>query len=216
MYDVLGPAERELAGRVVVNLSSDTPERTREAAAWLVERGAELLVGGIMAPAEMVGAEAAYVFYSGRRATFDAYEPTLRVIGRADHRGEDPGLAQLYYQAQLSLFLTSLAAYLHATALVGSAGVSAAEFLPYAVDNVNGLSYYLGAAARDIDTGRYPGEGANVTMMGASADHIMGASLSAGIDAGLPEAVKSLYDRAIGAGHGRDSWTSVVEVVRKG
>jgi 3-hydroxyisobutyrate dehydrogenase-like beta-hydroxyacid dehydrogenase len=216
MYDVLAPAEGELAGRVIVNLSSDTPERTREAAAWLAERGAELLAGGIMVPAELVGAEAAYVFYSGRRATFDTYEPTLRVIGRPDHRGEDPGLAQLYYQAQLSLFLTSLAAYLHATALVGAAGVSAAEFLPYAVDNVSALSYYLGDAARDIDTGRYPGEGGNVTMMGATAEHIVGSSLSAGIDAALPSAVKSLYDRAIAAGHGRDSWTSLIEVVRKG
>ena len=29
----------------------------------------------------------------------------------------------------------------------------------------------------------------------------------------LPEAVKSLYDRAIAAGHGRDNWTSLYEVV---
>ncbi|HEY4418664.1 MAG TPA: NAD(P)-binding domain-containing protein [Pseudonocardia sp.] len=216
MYDVLKPAEGELTGRVIVNLSSDTPERTREAAAWLAERGAELLVGGVMVPEEMVGTDAAYVFYSGRRSTFDAHEPTLRVIGRADHRGEDSGLAQLYYQAQLSLFLTSLAAYLHATALVGSAGVSAAEFLPYAVDNVEGLAYFLGDAAREIDAGRYPGDGANVTMMGATADHIVGSSLRAGIDAGLPAAVKSLYDRGVAAGHGRDSWTSLIEVVRKG
>jgi hypothetical protein len=28
--------------------------------------------------------------------------------------------------------------------------------------------------------------------------------------------VKSLYDRAIAAGHGRDSWTSLIEVVREG
>jgi 3-hydroxyisobutyrate dehydrogenase-like beta-hydroxyacid dehydrogenase len=216
LYDVLKPAEGELAGRVIVNLSSDTPERTREADAWLAERGAELLVGGIMVPAEMVGTDAAYVFYSGRQSTFDAHEPTLRVIGRADYRGADPALAQLYYQAQLSLFLTSLAAYLHATALVGSAGVSAAEFLPYAVDNANGLAYFLDEAARDVQAGRYPGDGADVTMMRASADHVLGASVDAGIDACLPAAVKSLYDRAVAAGHGRDSWTSLIEVVRKG
>jgi 3-hydroxyisobutyrate dehydrogenase-like beta-hydroxyacid dehydrogenase len=215
MYDVLGQAEPELAGRVVVNLSSDTPDRTREAAAWLAERGAELLTGGIMVPEELVGTEAAYVFYSGPRATFDAHEPALRVIGRPDHRGEDPGLAQLYYQAQLSLFLTSLAAYLYATALVGSAGVSATEFLPYAVDNANSLSMYLADAAREIDAGRYPGDQANVTMMGASADHIVGTARSTGVEAGLPVAVKELYDRAVAAGHGKDGWPSLYEVIRK-
>ena len=94
--------------------------------------------------------------------------------------------------------------------------MSAAEFLPYAVDNVNGLAYFIGEAARDVEAGRYPGDGADVTMMRASADHVLGASVDAGIDVGIPAAVKSLYDRAIAAGHGRDSWTSLIEVVRKG
>jgi 3-hydroxyisobutyrate dehydrogenase-like beta-hydroxyacid dehydrogenase len=215
MYDILGQADGALTGRVIVNLSSDTPERTRDAAAYLAERGAELLVGGIMVPAELVGEDGAYVFYSGSRATFDAHEQTLRVIGRPDHRGEDPGLAQLYYQAQLDVFLTALTAYLHATALVGSAGVSATEFLPYAVENLDSLSSYLAGGARKIDEGRYPGELANVTMMGATADHIVGASRSAGIDVDLPAAVKAQYDRAIAAGHGKDGWPSLFEVIRK-
>jgi hypothetical protein len=31
----------------------------------------------------------------------------------------------------------------------------------------------------------------------------------------LPDAVKSLYDRAITRGHGRGGWTSLIEVIRK-
>src|SRR5690606_19618343 len=99
MYDILGRAEEALTGRVVANLSSDSPQRTREAAEWLAERGAQLLAGGVMVPAPMVGEEGAYVFYSGPRAVFEAHESTLAVIGRPDYRGEDPALAQLYYQA---------------------------------------------------------------------------------------------------------------------
>lgn len=213
MYDLLGTAEDSLKGRVVVNLSSDTPERTREAAEWLAERGAELLVGGVMVPSVLVGKEGSYVFYSGPQAVFDTYQSTLAVIGKPDYRGEDHALAQLFYQAQLDIFLTSLSAYLHATALVGSAGVSAETFLPYAVDNFNTISFYLADAARNIDSGDHPGDLANVTMMGATADHIAGASAAAGIDAGLPDAVKALYDSAIARGHGRDSWTSLFEVI---
>ncbi|MBV8933960.1 MAG: NAD(P)-dependent oxidoreductase, partial [Kutzneria sp.] len=37
MYDILGDAGQALAGRIVVNLSSDTPEETRKAATWLTE-----------------------------------------------------------------------------------------------------------------------------------------------------------------------------------
>lgn len=39
MYDVLGPVE-DLSGTVLVNLSSDSPETTRAAAAWAARRGA--------------------------------------------------------------------------------------------------------------------------------------------------------------------------------
>jgi 3-hydroxyisobutyrate dehydrogenase-like beta-hydroxyacid dehydrogenase len=215
MYDVLGPAEDVLTGRTVVNLSSDTPARTREAAAWLADRGATLLAGGIMVPAPLVGADAAYVFYSGPRPVFDAHREVLAVIGRPDYRGEDHGLAQLYYQAQLDIFLTSLSAYLHATALLASAGVSAETFLPYAVDNFDMVSSYLADAARNIDKGDHPGELASATMMGATADHILGASRDAGIDTGLPSAVKAHYDRAIAAGRGADSWTTLFESIKR-
>ncbi len=136
------------------------------------------------------------------------------MIGRPDYRGEDPGLAQLYYQAQLDIFLTCLSAYLHATALIGTAGVTAEDFLPYAIDNFDSLSSYLPAAARMIDEGRYPGDLANVTMMGATAGHIVEASRSAGVDLALPTAVKQYYDHAIAAGRGGEDFSSLIEVIR--
>ncbi|WNV87795.1 NAD(P)-binding domain-containing protein [Umezawaea sp. Da 62-37] len=214
MYDLLDPVGEALAGKVVVNLSSDTPRRSREAATWLAERKATLLVGGIMVPAPLVGTDAAYVFYSGPRPTFDAHEPTLRLIGKPDYRGDNHALAQLFYQAQLDIFLTSLSAYLHATALLKSAGVPATTFRPYAAALFDGMASYLDqAAAVAVDQGQHPGALATVLMMGATADHVVGASEDAGIDTALPAAVKSHYDQAIAAGHGTDSWTSLYEVI---
>jgi 3-hydroxyisobutyrate dehydrogenase-like beta-hydroxyacid dehydrogenase len=216
MYDILGPAEAALRGRVVVNLSSDSPGRTRAAAGWLSERGAELVVGGVMVPAELVGRPEAKVFYSGPAAAFEAHVETLRVLGQPDYRGADPALAQLYYQALLDIFLTYLAAYTHATALVGAAGVDAATFLPYATQFSDTLSYYISGTAGAFDRSAHPGGRANAAMMGATADHIVAASTEAGIDAALPLAVKSLYDRTIAAGRGKESWTATIEVIRPG
>jgi 3-hydroxyisobutyrate dehydrogenase-like beta-hydroxyacid dehydrogenase len=215
MYDILGQAEDVLAGRVVANLSSDSPQKTREAAEWLAERGAQLLAGGVMVPPPMVGEEGAYVFYSGPREVFDAHEPALRVLGRPDYRGADPALAQLFYQSLLAVFLTALAAELQAAALVGSAGVSAKELAPYVRETLELAAVYADETARDVDTRTYPGDLSTATMMGATADHIVAASTAAGLDTVLPEAVKSLYDRAIAAGHGSDNWTSLYEVVAR-
>lgn len=214
MYDILGKAEEALAGKVIVNLSSDTPEKTREAADWVKARGGQFLAGGVMVPAPLVGKEEAYVFYSGPTDVFEKYRDILALIGRPDFLGEDVRLAQLFYQAQLDIFLNSLSVFLHASALIRSAGVPVEKFLPYAKDLFATMDFYLDAAAEQVEKGEHPGDEADVTMMGATADHIVQASRDAGIDVVLPEAIKSHYDRAIAAGHGRSSWTSLFEVIK--
>ncbi|MCO1659652.1 NAD(P)-dependent oxidoreductase [Pseudonocardia humida] len=214
MYDILSGHEDALAGRTVVNLSSDTPDRTREAARWFTERGARLLVGGIMVPAEVVGTPDAFVYYSGPREVLDAHAAALGVIGRPEYLGADPGLAQLYYQAVIHCFLSALAAFLHASAMVATAGVSAKEFLPHAVAMADSISSYLPEAAGEFDARDYPGEQASVAMMGAGAEHVLETSRAAGVDTTLPEAVASLYRRAVAAGHGARGWTVLSEVVR--
>jgi 3-hydroxyisobutyrate dehydrogenase-like beta-hydroxyacid dehydrogenase len=218
-YEVLGSAAGDglLAGKVLVNLSSDTPDVTREASAWAERHGARFLTGGVMVPAPVVGTPGAYVFYSGPREAFEVHEPTLRKIGEPRYLGADPGLAQLFYQAHLDVFLTALSGLLHATALIRAAGASAGDFMPDALATLTEIPAMVGDGAelaRRIEAGEHPGELSTATMMGATADHIMRTSETAGVDLELPRAVKSHYDRAIAAGHGGDDWTSLFEVIK--
>jgi 3-hydroxyisobutyrate dehydrogenase-like beta-hydroxyacid dehydrogenase len=223
MYEIFGPmvdagGDDAFAGKVIVNLSSDTPETTRKASEWASASGARFVAGGIMVPAPMVSTEAAYVYYSGHRDAFDAHEPTLRKIGAPKYLGEDPRLAQLFYQAQLTVFLTALSGLLQGAALVEAAGVPVAKFLPEAIGTLAGIPAMLegGRATADaLASGVHPGDLSTVLMMGATADHIVGASDAAGIDLALPLAVKSQYDRAITAGYGRDNWTSLFEIIKR-
>lgn len=217
MYDILGGATAELAGRTIVNLSSDTPDRAREAAAWAASHRAKFLTGGVMVPAEMVGTEAAYVYYSGPTEVLEAHRPALARIGTVRHLGEDAGLAQLMYLAHLDVFLTSLSALLHATALLGSAGMPAAEAVPELMSTLTGIPAMIeagGDIGAQIDAGEHPGHLSTVTMMGATADHITDTSETAGVDLALPRAVQAHYRRAIADGHGKDNWTRIVDGIR--
>lgn len=217
MYDILGPVAGQLAGKVLVNLSSDTPDASRAAAAWAAGRGAEFVTGGVMVPPPAVGTAEAYVFYSGPAAVFAAHEPVLRLIGSPKYLGADHGLAQLLYQANLDVFLTALSGLLHATALVTAAGVPAADFLPGALDTLTGIPAMIEDVpelARRLETGEHPGDLSTALMMGATAAHVLDTSASLGVDTALPGAVKSHYDRAIAAGHGKENWTALYEVIR--
>jgi 3-hydroxyisobutyrate dehydrogenase-like beta-hydroxyacid dehydrogenase len=217
MYDILGSATEALAGRTIVNLSSDSPDRTREGAAWAAEHGAQFLTGGVMVPAPMVGTEAAYVYYSGPAEVLEADHETLATIGAPRYLGNDPGLAQLMYQANLDVFLTALASLLHATALLESGGIPASRAMPELVQTLVGTPEMLTAGENpgvQIEAGEHPGHLSTVTMMGATADHIVAASEAVGVDTGLPAAVQAYYTWARENGHGSDNWTRIIDAMR--
>lgn len=215
MYDILGGATASLRGRTLVNLSSDTPAATRDAAAWARSHGASFLSGGVMVPAPMIGTERAYVYYSGDEEAFGAHQATLARIGGTRFLGADPGRAQLMYQAHLDVFLTTLSGFAHATALVGTAGITAEDFLPEVLQLFHAIPDMIapdgmGSLGARIDAGEHPGEGSNVIMMGATAGHILEASRSVGVDTALPAAVLEHYRRAIADGGGTDGWTRII------
>ncbi|WP_328496737.1 NAD(P)-binding domain-containing protein [Streptomyces sp. NBC_00414] len=219
MYDILDGATGSLAGRTLGNMSSDTPDRTREAAAWAAGHGAAFLTGGVMVPAPMVGTAAAHVYYSGPGEVLESRLAALTPLGTPKYLGEDPGLAQLMYQAQLAVFLTTLSALMHATAMLGSAGVKAGEALPELLSSADSIGAILRAGEEHpgaaLDAGEHPGDLSTITMMGATADHIVETSRSLGLDPALPLAVRAHYRRAIEDGHGGDNWTRVIDGIRE-
>lgn len=217
MYDILEPATAALAGRTLVNLSSDSPDRTREGAAWAEKHGARFLTGGVMNPAPMVGTDAAYVYYSGPADVLEAHRDTLGTIGAPRYLGEDAGLAQLMYQANLDVFLTALAGLMHATALLESAGMRPTAALPELLQTLTGTPEMLDAGedtAAQLEAGEHPGHLSTVTMMGATADHVVAASEAVGVDTGLPAAVRAYYTWAREHGHGGDNWTRIIDAMR--
>ncbi|WP_050800106.1 NAD(P)-dependent oxidoreductase [Streptomyces himastatinicus] len=218
MYDILGDAAGSLTGRTLVNLSSDTPDRTREASAWAAGHGATFLTGGVMVPAPMVGTEASYIYYSGPDEALERHRAALALLGAPKYLGDDPGLAQMMYQAQLALFLTTLSGLMHATAMLGSAGMKAQEVLPELLSLTDSVSAIVAAGEETpgaaLDAGEHPGALSTVTMMGATSDHIVETSASLGLDLALPEAVQAHYRRAIDDGHGGDNWTRIIDGIR--
>ncbi|MCO6694637.1 MULTISPECIES: NAD(P)-dependent oxidoreductase [Streptomyces] len=218
MYDILTDATAALSGRTLVNLSSDTPDRSREAATWAAGHGAAFLTGGVMNPAPMVGTDAAYVYYSGDEGVLTRHRAALAVIGTPKYLGTDPGLAQLMYQAHLTVFLTALSGLMHATALLGTAGITAEQALPELFLTADTIGAMMTAGedrpGAALDAGEHPGDLSTVTMMGATADHILETSATLGLDLALPRTILGHYRRAVEDGHGGDNWTRIIDGMR--
>ena len=182
----------DLTGRVLVNLSSDSPDRLRTASQSVAERGGTLVTGGIMVPPPGIGQPSAYVFYSGPHEVVEAHRETLEALGRADYMGADPGLAMLYYQAMLNMFWTTLVSYFYSAALVGTAGISAEDLRPYAAALLADLTDegpmgFLKILTAEIERGVYPGAENNLHMQAVGSEHVVHAFEQVGLDTGMPQ-----------------------------
>ncbi|MFF0483704.1 NAD(P)-dependent oxidoreductase [Streptomyces sp. NPDC004435] len=216
VYATLTPAETALTGRVLVNLSSDTPEKARAAARWAAERGAVQLTGGVTVPPSGIGKAESSTFYSGPREVFDRHRTALEVItGRADHQGEDPGLAALMYQIGMVMFWTSMLSFWQAVALADANGLKAADILPHAVETAHSLPGFFSFYAERVDAGVHTGDVDRLAMGTASVEHVLHTHADAGVGTALPAAVVELFRRGMDAGHAADSFSSLVELLKK-
>ncbi|WP_406422114.1 NAD(P)-dependent oxidoreductase [Streptomyces sp. NBC_00842] len=213
-HTILAPLTDALAGRVLVNLTSDTPDRARAAAAWADAHSLDYLEGAIMVPIEVIGTPGALIFYAGSQRAYDRYGTVLKALGaNAPFLGQDHALAAAYDMAMLDFFYGSMAGLVHAFALARAENIPAAALAPYLQTIVNILPPIVTGTAADIDARKYDGVGANLAMMTASVDHLLHAARDKGLDTSQLRAIKSVSDRAIAQGPGADSWASTVEAL---
>ncbi|MFC9996503.1 NAD(P)-dependent oxidoreductase [Nocardia sp. NPDC127526] len=213
MYDVLGQAPHRLSGRVIVNLSSDTPDNTRRGAAWVRAHGGQFLAGGVMAQPEGLGGPAAFIFYSGPQQAYDAHAERLAHLSAPEYLGAEDGLAQLYYQAVYAMFLPNLLAYEQALAMIDRSGEPIDRFVPYAQRAMGDTApFYAGVAALAAAGGFT--DPAHLRMMDAGARHVVETSEALGVDATLLHAARVFGSKALRANAQGDQRASTYAILR--
>ncbi|QKW08217.1 NAD(P)-dependent oxidoreductase [Streptomyces sp. NA04227] len=216
LYSVLDPAASALAGKALVNLTSGAPEQAHEAVTWARRHGVDYLDGAIMTTPPGVGSPEMMFLYSGSPTLFETHRPTLAALGDPLFLGTDPGLASLYDAALLGLMWSTMTGWLHGTALVGADRTPATEFTLVAVRWLTAVAGFLTTYAPQVDAGRYPGDDATVDIQITAIGHLIHAAANRGVDNALPELLRTAMRKAKAAGHGSDSFASVIEVLRGG
>ncbi|WP_328426662.1 NAD(P)-dependent oxidoreductase [Streptomyces sp. NBC_00443] len=203
-----------LKGRTVVNLTADTPARARDTAAWAAAHGIRYLDGAIMTPTTTIGTSDAVPLHSGPEDLYREHRPVLDALGGTHtHLGEDIGRAAAYDVALLDIFWTAMSGYAHALAVARAEGITARELAPFAQGIGAILPPLFEGLAGDVDDGTYSGELNPVTSAVSSMAHIVQASESHGIDAGVMRAAEGQARRVIGLGHGTDGFIRVTELL---
>lgn len=219
MDDLLNPLTAELKGKVLVNLTTGTPEGARRTAEWAAEHGINYLDGAIMAIPPMIGTPDALIFYGGEKAVFDAHEPLLKQLGgHTTYLSADTGVPLLYDLALLTMMYGAWYSYFHAIALLSTANVSATEFLPYVTNWLKHLIVPLLAdpnTARALDEGDYSTDVSNMLVNQLALDNIVRSSRELGISPDWLVPIQAIAKKKVEEGHGADAFSRVFDELKK-
>lgn len=212
--EVLDPLAADLAGRVLVNLTTTSPAEARELAVWSAARGADHLDGGILAVPAMIGQEGASILYSGgSEAIFARCRPLFDKWATSTYLGPDPGMASLYDLALLAGMYVMFAGFMHGAAMVAPAGVTASDFAAMSGPWLAAMTTGLPGFAEVIDGGDYTVAGQQ-SLLFSDLKTIVAASTGQGISTEVIDMVQRLIQRQIEAGHGGDGFARIIESIR--
>jgi 3-hydroxyisobutyrate dehydrogenase-like beta-hydroxyacid dehydrogenase len=213
VHEVLDPVADLLAGRTLVNVTTTTPDQSREIAGWAAAHGVVYLDGGIMAVPDMIGRPGSSVLYSGSATAFERHRPLLDLWGESAYFGEDAGLASLYDLALLSGMYVMFAGFLHGAAMVADAGVTATEFAGRAAPWLAAMTGGFAGFAAVVDGGDYTVPGQQSLEFSDLGD-MLDASAARGISTEVVGVVQDLIRRQVDAGHGKEGFARIYESIK--
>ena len=210
----LEPEAGGLAGRSIVNLTTGTPGDARAMAEWAAEHRIAYLDGGIMAIPPMIGTPEAMLLYSGASVVYETHRDALELLGSAHYFGEDAGMAALQDLALLAAMYAMFAGAYQAYAMIGSAGVKAADFSESLGHWLRAMSGLFAGAASMIDSGDYATDVQDLEFTRTALDTIIRASSEAAVGHSVMDSVRELVQRQIADGRGHEHFVRMIESIR--
>lgn len=202
-----------LAGKLVVELTSGTPEAAREAGRWVAAQGATYLDGAIMATPDFIGTEAGTILFAGPVAAFDANKSVFLALGgNVQHVGEEAGLAKALDSALLGLMWGALFGTLNAIAVCQAEGVALGvlgRLWQILVPVIDGQAADL---IKRNETGRLAGDEqsfASIATHYHAFEHLLAVMQARRIDLGIVRGQDNLFRQAIAAGQGEDDFAAL-------
>ena len=210
----LEPEVGVLAGRSIVNLTTGTPDEARATADWASANGIPYLDGGIMAIPPMIGTPEAMLLYSGASVVYEAHRDALELLGSAHYMGEDAGMAALHDLALLAAMYAMFAGGYQAYAMVGSAGVKAADFAESLGHWLRAMTGLVAGAASMIDSDDFATDVQDLEFTRTALDTIIRASSEAAVGHSVMDSVRELVQRQIADGRGHEHFVRMIESIR--
>ena len=206
--------EAALRGKIVVQLSSGTPQDAREMDSWARRCGITYLDGAILGSPSKVGTPACTIFYSGPAEVFDRAKPVLMVFGdRTVFVGNEIGHASAFDVAVLTFGISAMLGFLQGQVVWDSENLPAGGFLETVKGMMPTMESLFTDMSRRISAKNYSGDQASLEAYSVVTRQLVSWCQDRGSDHTIPDAYVNVMERAIQAGKSQDDFACLYEIL---
>lgn len=216
-YQILDTTERRsmLQGKILIQLSTGSPQEARECAQWAQHTGIYYLDGAIACTPSQIGTAHAALFTSGSAFAFEYSESLLRCIAsNTSYLGEQVSTASSTELAFLAYLFGSYIGFFHAVRILESDHLRIDSFGAM----ISQLSPIIGQVMQQqsevIQWDTYNTAQSSVNMCMTTVRLFMQHAREADINDEFPSLAYRLFNQAQHAGYGEEELAAVVKVMR--
>jgi 3-hydroxyisobutyrate dehydrogenase-like beta-hydroxyacid dehydrogenase len=210
--------ESALRGRILVQLSSGTPDEAREMESWARQCGISYLDGAIWSAPTAIGTpECTALLYSGSEELFNRVKPVLLAFGENTRFvGNEIGQASALDIAVLAGFaMNAMFGFLQGYIVCEAENISVETYMQFVKRVAPGLKgvFHIYGRLQEKD---YVGDQASLEAWSVGPKALISWCRDHGGDHSIADAQLSLFEKAIKAGKGQADFAYLYEVLRKG
>lgn len=207
--------KQALTGRVLIQLSTGSPQQARDNESWAQEYNVEYLDGAIAASPLQMGNSEATIFTSGSLKAYQQSEHILKCLaGNVPYLGEQVSAASSTDLAFLSYLFGSYLGFFHAARILESDGLRIDDFGSMIAHVSPVIGEVIKFESEVIQTETYDNPQSSINMCMTTVDLFMVQAQEAKINNEFPMFAQGLFKRALDEGYGNEELGALIKVLR--
>ncbi|HXZ30645.1 MAG TPA: NAD(P)-binding domain-containing protein [Terriglobales bacterium] len=209
--------ESALRGKVLVQLSSGTPDEAREMESWARPRGIDYLDGAILGYPVDIGKPQATVLYSGPDELFKRVKPVLLAFGdNTMFVGKEIGNASATDIASLSFAMGTILGFLHGYVVYEAENLPASGYLPIVKQLMPAMEAALADLCNKIQSKDYANTQATLETWAVAPRELIAWCEKHRVNHTFADPQLRLIEQAVKAGKGQMDIAYLYEVLKQG
>lgn len=204
-----------LKGKVLIQLSTGTPQDARDAEAWAHARGASYLDGAILATPSQMGQPNTPIFLSGAASAWQQSEPVLKALaGTLLYMGDAAGAAAAWDLSVLSSMFGMMTGFFHGALIMEKEGLRVDALGAMIAQISPVLGQMVKITSEDIQQADYSAPESSLETCRLTFELLMRQAKEAGINAEIPGFELHLFNKGRAAGYGQDKLAALIKTLR--